>query len=218
MTEKLTVDPDDIKKAGEGINGVIDGLGDTTTAAGYTAALGRGYGDLDLDGKSIGHADPKAGLEEYCDRWEWGVRALVTGAAELSRGLGLGASHYEREEKWAEGQFRDMVMDIAGDPSLTAEDIKKMSWGDLWDHNRNVLTNPEWSLSDAEKQRHLDFAEENRASFLNDLATIKRHQMDPRTLIDDTMDGFERDGFTAGEPPGDERTVRAPDSAGTPHD
>ncbi|MCZ4582070.1 hypothetical protein O4158_23975, partial [Gordonia amicalis] len=69
-------------------------------------------------------------------------------------------------EKWAEGQFKDLVMDIAGDPSLTPEDIKKLSWGDLWDHNRNVLKNPEWSLSDAEKQRHIDFAEENRESFL----------------------------------------------------
>ena len=142
----------------------------------------------------------------------------MTGAAELSRGLGLGASHYEREEKWAENQFKDMVMDIVGDPSLTAEDIKKMSWGNLWDHNRNVLTNPEWSLSDAEKQRHLDFAEENREAFLDDLATINRHQMDPRTLIEDTINGFEREGFTAGDPSGDEPTDRAPDSAAAAHD
>ncbi|UPG66353.1 ESX-1 secretion-associated protein [Gordonia hongkongensis] len=116
MTENLHVEPSALDKASAGINGVIDGLADTGVGSDYSAALGRGYGDLDLDGRTIGHADPKSGLEEYCDRWEWGVRALVTGAAELSRGLGLGASHYEREEKWAGDQLKNYAMDVFGDP------------------------------------------------------------------------------------------------------
>ena len=49
MTDNLKVDPADLAKASAGINGVIDGLADTGVGSDYSAAIGRGYGDLDLD-------------------------------------------------------------------------------------------------------------------------------------------------------------------------
>ncbi|WP_439028795.1 hypothetical protein [Gordonia terrae] len=202
MTENLSVDPAVLAQASAGINGVIDGLADTGVGSDYSAAIGRGYGDLDLDGRTIGHADPKSGLEEYCNRWEWGVRALITGAAEISKGLGLGASHYEREEKWAGDQLKNYTMDLIGDPNLTPEQVKEMSWGQLWDHNGNVLSDPQWALTPEEMERHRQFGEDNRATLLEDLETIGRHQIDPSSLVTDTIDGFERDGFTADSPSG----------------
>ncbi|MFC9981293.1 hypothetical protein [Gordonia sp. NPDC127522] len=197
MTENLHVEPSALDKASTGINGVIDGLADTGVGSDYSAALGRGYGDLDLDGRTIGHADPKSGLEEYCDRWEWGVRALVTGAAELSRGLGLGASHYEREEKWAGDQLKNFTMDLIGDPSLTPDEIKGMSWGDLWEHNKNAITDPQWSLTPEETREHQQFAKQLVGTLVEDLETIAGHSVDPSSRFTDAMDGFERDGFTA---------------------
>ncbi|MGW6035050.1 hypothetical protein ACWFOS_15440 [Gordonia terrae] len=200
MTDNLKVDPADLTKASVGINGVIDGLADTGVGSDYSAALGRGYGDLDLDGRTIGHADPKSGLEEYCDRWEWGVRALVTGAAEISKGLGLGASHYEREEKWAGDQLKNFTMDLIGDPNLTPEDVKGKSWGELWEHNKNAITDPQWALTPEEMAAHRQLGQELRGTLIEDLETIARHQVDPSTLVTDTMDGFEREGFTADSP------------------
>ncbi len=200
MTDNLGVNPADMDKASAGINGVIDALGQTGVGSGYSAGLGRGYGDLDLDGKTIGHADPKDGLEEYCDRWEWGVRALVTGAAELSKGLGLGASHYEREEEWAANQLKDWAMDLVGDPNLTAEQIKEMSLGDLWDHNRNAVTNPQWALTPEEMQRHKEFFSATGSTFLDDMGTIGKHAVNPTSQITDAVEGFQRDGFTADNP------------------
>lgn len=35
---------------------------------------------------------------------------------------------------------------------------------------------------------------------VEDLETIARHQVDPSSLVTDTIDGFERDGFTADSP------------------
>jgi hypothetical protein len=211
MTENLHVEPSALDKASAGINGVIDGLADTGVGSDYSAALGRGYGDLDLDGGTIGHADPKSGLEEYCDRWEWGVRALVTGAAELSRGLGLGASHYEREEKWAGDQLKNYAMDVFGDPSLTPDEIKGMSWGDLWEHNKNSITDPQWALTPEEIRKHQELGEQLRGTVVEDLETIARHQVDPSSLVTDTIDGFERDGFTADSP-----STAESEPAGTP--
>ena len=153
-----------------------------------------------LDGRTIGHADPKSGLEEYCDRWEWGVRALVTGAAEISKGLGLGASHYEREEKWAGDQLKNFTMDLIGDPSLTPDEIKGMSWGDLWEHNKNAITDPQWALTPEEMRKHQELGQQLRQTMVEDLETIGRHSVDPSSLVTDTIDGFERDGFTAPSP------------------
>lgn len=200
MIENLRVDPVVLEMARDGINGVIKGLADTGVGSDYSAAIGRGYGDLDLDGRTIGHADPKSGLEEYCDRWEWGVRALVTGAAQISIGLELGASHYEREEKWAGDQLKNYVTDLVGDPGLSPDDVKDKSWGELWDHHRDAITDPKWALTPEEMERHRKFAEENR-SVVDDLETIVRHQLNPSTLITDTIDGFKTDGFTADSPP-----------------
>ena len=200
MTDNLKVDPADLIKASAGINGVINGLADTGVGSDYSAAIGRGYGDLDLDGRTIGHADPKSGLEEYCDRWEWGVRALVTGAAEISKGLGLGASHYEREENWAGDQLKNFTMDLIGDPSLTPDEIKGMSWGDLWEHNKNAITDPQWALTPEEMRKHQELGEQLRGTVVEDLETIGRHSVDPSSLVTDTIDGFERDGFTAPSP------------------
>lgn len=206
MTDNLHVEPSDLDKASAGINGVIDGLADTGVGSDYSAALGRGYGDLDLDGRTIGHADPKSGLEEYCDRWEWGVRALVTGAAEISKGLGLGASHYEREEKWAGDQLKNFTMDLIGDPNLTPDQVKTMSWGDLWEHNKNAITDPHWALTPEEMAEHRKLGEELRGTLIEDLETIGRHQIDPSSLVTDTIDGFEQDGFTADSPSSAETT------------
>ena len=206
MTDDLHVEPSDLDKASAGINGVIDGLADTGVGSDYSAALGRGYGDLDLDGRTIGHADPKSGLEEYCDRWEWGVRALVTGAAEISKGLGLGASHYEREEKWAGDQLKNFTMDLIGDPNLTPDQVKEMSWGDLWEHNKNAITDPQWALTPEEMAEHRKLGEELGGTLIEDLETIGRHQIDPYSLVTDTIDGFEQDGYTADSPSSAETT------------
>lgn len=204
MTDNLKVDPADLIKASAGINGVINGLADTGVGSDYSAAIGRGHGDLDLDGRTIGHTDPKSGLEEYCDRWEWGVRALVPGAAEISKGLGLGASHYEREEKWAGDQLKNFTMDVIGDPSLTPEDLKTMSWGDLWEHNKNAITDPQWALTPEELRKHQELGEQLRGMVVENLETIGRHSVDPSSLVTDTLDGFERGGFTADSPAGAE--------------
>lgn len=200
MIENLRVDPGVLTQASAGINGVINGLADTGVGSDYSAAIGRGYGDLDLDGGTIGHADPKSGLEEYCSRWEWGVRALVMGAAQISIGLELGASYYEREEKWSTDQLKNYAMDLFGDPSLQPDDIKEKSWDELVEHNRDALTDPKWALTPEEMENHRKFAEENRTSFIEDLKTFGHHWVDPTSLVTDTIDGFERDGFTADSP------------------
>lgn len=91
-------------------------------------------------------------------------------------------------------------MDLIGDPSLTPEQVKEMSLGDLWEHNKNAITDPQWALTPEEMAKHRQLGEELRGTLVEDLETIARHQVDPSSLVTDTIDGFERDGFTADSP------------------
>ncbi|UPG66354.1 hypothetical protein [Gordonia hongkongensis] len=49
-------------------------------------------------------------------------------------------------------------------------------------------------------KKHQELGEQLRGTMVEDLETIARHQVDPSSLVTDTIDGFERDGFTADSP------------------
>lgn len=208
----LNVSPADLESASKGINGVIDGLGATGTGATYTAGNGRGFGDLELDGRSIGHPAPKSGLEAFTSRWEWGVRALVTAVAGISRVLNLGASKYEREEEFAANAFKDMGNDLVGDPSLTRAQTDKMSAKELFDHNRNKLANPDYTITAEEAQQDRELYKNLWQSVKEDGAQIAEHSVNPVSLATDTVDGFRRDGFTADDPQADQPRADEPRS------
>ncbi|MFE6870238.1 hypothetical protein ACFVFS_27250 [Kitasatospora sp. NPDC057692] len=76
------VDPQALKLAEEGINGAIaelQGLG----IAGL-AESGRGFSELELTGMEAGHPDLHTVFTAFCERWSWGVRALVQEGSDLA--------------------------------------------------------------------------------------------------------------------------------------
>lgn len=51
------------------------------------ASAGRGFSDLALSGLELGHGGLSAGFKTFCDRWEWGVRALTIRGNGFAQGL-----------------------------------------------------------------------------------------------------------------------------------
>lgn len=144
MTEVFNVTPENLKKAADGINGVI---GDLTGGplGSYESQLGRGFDNLSLTGEEASHPAAKAGVDNFVGRWEYGTRALVVAANDIGSALDLGAGMIELQEQYYANAGKDMLNDIAGDPSLTPEQIANMSLAELYEHNKNSLTNPDWS-------------------------------------------------------------------------
>ena len=195
----LGVDPDTLKKAATGINGVIYGISSGMMGS-YQGQLGRGFGDLAMTGLEASHPDVQSGFANFTNRWEWGTRALITVASDIGAALDLGAGRYELQEKYFNDAAKDMVNDLAGDPSLQKESVRDadgnivvrgtddMSWGDMVDYNVNRLANPDWSAESFDAvQEDID---RNMQSMGDNAVQAGRNAIIPGESIRVTVDGF----------------------------
>jgi hypothetical protein len=75
MADGYAVDRAALAETPQGLNGVIGplkGLG-----LSETGGVGRGFSELALSGLQAGNEDVASASGSFCDRWSWGVRALV---------------------------------------------------------------------------------------------------------------------------------------------
>lgn len=99
------------------------------------AQLGRGFDKLSLDSMECGDDGLATVLESFCDRWGWGVRSLMQDANEFSKKLGLTAGIYYEQEQYVSDALKQTVNAAMGDPTKTAEQLHKTSWGDVLGDN-----------------------------------------------------------------------------------
>jgi hypothetical protein len=195
----LGVDPDTLKQAATGINGVIEGISSGMMGS-YQGQLGRGFGDLAMTGLEASHPDVQSGFANFTNRWEWGTRALITVASEIGAALDLGAGRYELQEKYFNDAAKDMVNDLAGDPSLQKESVRDadgniivrgtddMSWGGMVDYNVNRLANPDWSAEsfDAVNEQ----IDQNLQTMQDNSLQAGLNAVNPAEAARVTIDGF----------------------------
>ncbi|MFK0230497.1 hypothetical protein ACIQUL_32535 [Streptomyces sp. NPDC090303] len=138
--ENLRFDAESIQQITEGIRAATSELRGIGTGTG--AVLGKGFSDLSMTGMEAGHHGLSADFEDYCERWEWGVRAQIQDANTLAAALGLSAGLVWEEDQYLQGAFKVAVNSAVGNPHASEADIVKQGWGD-------VLTpdylNPDWS-------------------------------------------------------------------------
>lgn len=195
----LGVDPDTLKQAATGINGVIEGISSGMMGS-YQGQLGRGFGDLAMTGLEASHPDVQSGFANFTNRWEWGTRALITVASEIGAALDLGAGRYELQEKYFNDAAKDMVNDLAGDPSLQKESVRDadgniivrgtddMSWGGMVDYNVNRLAHPDWSAEsfDAVNEQ----IDQNLQTMQDNSLQAGLNAVNPAEAARVTIDGF----------------------------
>ncbi|MGW5424056.1 hypothetical protein [Streptomyces sp. NPDC003943] len=138
--EDLKLSPETVKLLTDGIRSATAELRDIGTGTG--AVLGKGLSDLSMTGMEAGHHGLSTDFEDYCERWEWGVRALLQDANTLAAKLGLAAGLVWEEDQYVDGTFKIAVNSAVGNPHASEADIVKQSWGDVFTPD---YLSPDWS-------------------------------------------------------------------------
>ncbi|AWK70237.1 hypothetical protein CBI38_00245 [Rhodococcus oxybenzonivorans] len=145
MGEQLEVDPAVLVQAAQGINAITESL--AGLGIGETAAVGRGFSLLALSPMEAGKQEVQSSLEEFAERWSWGVRYLVQAANDIARNLDLAAGRYHATEQAYSNALKTMWTNTVGNPHLSGEEISERTWGEtLADNPVNQTLNPDYSL------------------------------------------------------------------------
>ncbi|WP_405942992.1 hypothetical protein [Streptomyces sp. NBC_00207] len=142
----LEVSPAAVKNFQDGLRKAIAELRESGDAAG--ASQGAGFSDLSMTGMEAGHMGLSADFEDFCERWEWGVRSLVQNASTLAGNLGIAAGTVWEEEQYLQGAFKVVANAAYGNPHASEDEIEKKSWDDIW---RADVYKPDYSDASFEK-------------------------------------------------------------------
>lgn len=123
------VDPNALEETAQGISDTIGELKSVGMAV--TAEEGHGFSNLALTGEQAGHPDVQGALDQFCQRWTWGVRTLVQDGNQFAQQLHLSAGAYHDMEDYAVGTLKDIAVDLGGDPHAQDEQVEGQSWGQL---------------------------------------------------------------------------------------
>ncbi|MFJ8143070.1 hypothetical protein [Streptomyces sp. NPDC096013] len=99
------------------------------------AGAGRGFSELALSGIELGNEELLSGFTSFCERWEWGVRALVAEGNNFAAGVGLSAGTLYETDQYVQGAMKIVVNAGMGNPYATEDEVTKESWGDLVRNN-----------------------------------------------------------------------------------
>ena len=116
----------------KGLKGAIDELKQSGSSA-TDSLQGAGFEELSLTQMEAGHAGLAGDFEDFCEKWEWGVRALVQNANGLAERLGLSAGMSYEEDQYIAGTAKVAANSVllSGNPHATEEEIAKQGWGDI---------------------------------------------------------------------------------------
>ncbi|KOU62683.1 hypothetical protein [Streptomyces sp. IGB124] len=138
----LEVSPTAVAAIQSGLRAAIAELRESGDAAG--ASQGAGFSDLSMTGMETGHAQLTTDFEDFCERWEWGVRALIQDASTLAENLGIAAGTVWEEDRYLEGSFKVATnAALFGSPYASEDEVQKKGWGDILSPD---VSQPEYSL------------------------------------------------------------------------
>jgi hypothetical protein len=141
VSEDLGIDPKSLKQITDGLRGAIGELREV--ASDTEAIMGAGFQSLSMTGMEAGHKGLADDFEDFCERWEWGVRALVQDASALADRVGLSAGTMWEEEQYIHGTLKVAANSLIGNPHLSEDEVEKMSWGQVADVTETYR--PDWS-------------------------------------------------------------------------
>ncbi|MER5785747.1 hypothetical protein ABT104_29130 [Streptomyces mobaraensis] len=125
----LRVDPEDVRRITRGLRSAVSEL--KGAGGGTGAVLGKGLADLSMTGMEAGHHGLSKDFEDFCERWDWGVRALVQDANAIAQRLGLAAGKHWEEDRYIEGALKVGLNAVVGNPHASEAEITEKSWGEV---------------------------------------------------------------------------------------
>ncbi|MFD9391188.1 hypothetical protein ACFWBB_10800 [Streptomyces sp. NPDC060000] len=137
----LQLDKASVAKFTHGVGATIDELGELGGATG--SVMGKGFSELAMTGMEAGHHGLAVDFEDFCERWEWGVRALVSDASALANRLGLAAGTQWEHDQYIAGTLKVGANSLmGGNPHASEEEIAQQNWGDIFTPD---YLDPDWS-------------------------------------------------------------------------
>lgn len=138
----------DIKAAGldliaQGITQTLAELKDLGMVG--EAGAGRGFSQLELSGMDLGPEDVTSKFASFCERWEWGVRALVAEGNAFATEVGLAAGTLYETDQYVGGTLRVGANALVGNPYASEADVEKMSWSQWADSTTDAYLHPDYS-------------------------------------------------------------------------
>ncbi|WP_405807864.1 hypothetical protein OG729_22555 [Streptomyces sp. NBC_00210] len=163
------------------------------------ASTGRGFSDLALSGMELGHSGLTAEFQTFCDRWEWGVRALTLRGNAFAQGVGLSAGSFAEQEQYIKDSIKIGVNSVNGNPHLSEDDVKAMSWDKI--STQSAFDGADWSAESFSKaQKEVNQTWKNTGY---DVMDAQMDSMERSGLIDpkirDAMDEQMRETFDPSE-------------------
>ncbi|MEV6329274.1 hypothetical protein [Streptomyces sp. NPDC051909] len=145
--DELHLDKASVAKFTKGVGTTIDELGDLGGATG--SVMGKGFSELSMTGMEAGHHGLSVDFEDFCERWEWGVRALVRDASQLANRLGLAAGTQWEHDQYVAGALKVGANSLmGGSPHASEDEIVKQGWGDILTPD---YLNPDYSAESFQK-------------------------------------------------------------------
>ncbi|MFD8379912.1 hypothetical protein ACFV2X_15415 [Streptomyces sp. NPDC059679] len=127
--------------------GLRAAIGELKDVGDNTGALqGSGFSDMTMSKMEAGGKGLADAFEGFCDRWEWGVRALVQDANEIANRLGLAAGVMWEEDQYWGNTLKVTVnaLSSTGNPHLSEEEVAKQSWGDIFTPDMPDYSSASW--------------------------------------------------------------------------
>ncbi|MFD4315790.1 hypothetical protein [Streptomyces sp. NPDC058548] len=141
------------------------------------ASTGRGFSDLALSGLELGHGGLTSEFETFCNRWEWGIRALSQRGNGFAQAVGLSAGSFAEQEQYIKDSIKIGVNSLNGNPHLSEDEVKQKSWDTIRD------------------QQMWDGADWSGESFSSAHDEVKQTWKNTTYDVEDSMlDGLERSG------------------------
>ncbi|MFC9649223.1 MULTISPECIES: hypothetical protein [unclassified Streptomyces] len=146
------------------------------------ASMGRGFSDLALSGVELGHDGLAAEFTTFCERWEWGVRALMGRGNGFARGVGLSAGAFHEQDQYVKDTIKIVANGSNGNPHLSEDEVRGMTWDEI------------------RLQSPTDGADWNRESFSQAHGEVKQLWRDTAYDVEDgALDSLGNSGLLAPE-------------------
>ncbi|MBK5993136.1 hypothetical protein ACFV2I_09385 [Streptomyces microflavus] len=127
-------DGEDLKT--QGLNLIAKGLTDALSELKELgmvgqAGRGRGFEEIALSGLDLGEEGLTEEFTSFCERWEWGVRSLISEGNGFAVRTGLSAGTYHETEQYIEGTFKVVTNAAIGNPYASEDEVTQQGWGDI---------------------------------------------------------------------------------------
>ncbi|MEV6116316.1 hypothetical protein AB0L59_28510 [Streptomyces sp. NPDC052109] len=153
------------------------------------SGTGRGFDDLEMDGMTIGDESVGAVFHSFCERWQWGVRALIDEGNAFAAGVGLAAGTMYQTDQTVKNSLKVGLNSLEGNPYASEQQIDQESWG--------RLATPGWLHPDYSEKSFRDgltASEQTLKGMGRDLATAETV---PGVELAPTLTGMDQDDYNA---------------------